>query len=385
MTATATPSAPSTVDAVRNGTLELVRLLHQLERPDLVGRVTAAAARLQRPATIVAVVGEFKQGKSSLVNGLLGQPVCPVDDDLATSAITLVRHGEQPAAVVRRTGEDAASGPIPLAQLGDWVSESGNPGNHKGVERVEITVPSAILAQGLVIVDTPGMGGLGAGHAASTLAFLPFADGLVLVSDASSELSAPEIEFLRRAVELCPTVLFAQTKIDLYPAWERIFDLNRGHLERAGVRIPMVAVSSQLRTVALARKDRALNAASRFPELISHLGDRVVTPAKEGAASSVGAGRAGRRAARPLGARAGAPARRRSVGDRRRGRRHRAGQRPDRAPPGARRALVGARQRPHLRSHHQRHPPVARRHARDLAATWRSASRCSRRATSGTR
>ena len=285
MTATATPSAPSTVDAVRNGTLELVRLLHQLERPDLVGRVTAAAARLQRPATIVAVVGEFKQGKSSLVNGLLGQPVCPVDDDLATSAITLVRHGEQPAAVVRRTGEDAASGPIPLAQLGDWVSESGNPGNHKGVERVEITVPSAILAQGLVIVDTPGMGGLGAGHAASTLAFLPFADGLVLVSDASSELSAPEIEFLRRAVELCPTVLFAQTKIDLYPAWERIFDLNRGHLERAGVRIPMVAVSSQLRTVAMARKDRALNAASRFPELISHLGDRVVTPAKEGAAS----------------------------------------------------------------------------------------------------
>ena len=95
MTATATPSAPSTVDAVRNGTLELVRLLHQLERPDLVGRATAAAARLQRPATIVCVVGEFKQGKSSLVNGLLGQHVCPVDDDLATSAITLVRYGER--------------------------------------------------------------------------------------------------------------------------------------------------------------------------------------------------------------------------------------------------------------------------------------------------
>ena len=108
-------------------------------------------------------------------------------------------------------------------------------------------MPSAILAQGLVLVDTPGMGGLGAGHAAATLAFLPFADGLILVSDASSELSAPEIEFLRRAVELCPTVLFAQTKIDLYPAWERIVNLNRGHLERAGIRIPIVAVSSQLR------------------------------------------------------------------------------------------------------------------------------------------
>ena len=123
MTATATATAaPSAADAVRTGSLELARLLGQLERPDLVGRVTAAAARLQRPSTIVAVVGEFKQGKSSLVNGLLGQPVCPVDDDLATSAITLVRHGEQPGAVVRRNGSDGdKGGPIPIdtaARLG---------------------------------------------------------------------------------------------------------------------------------------------------------------------------------------------------------------------------------------------------------------------------
>ncbi len=285
MTATA-PVATSAADAVRSGSVELVRLLNQLDRPDLVGRVTAAAARLQRPATIVAVVGEFKQGKSSLVNGLLGQSVCPVDDDLATSAITLVRHGEQPGAVVRRKdGAGPAAGPIPVSELPNWVSEVGNPGNSKGVERVEITVPSAILKQGLVIVDTPGMGGLGAGHAAATLAFLPFADGLILVSDASSELSGPEIEFLRRAVELCPTVLFAQTKIDLYPAWERIVTLNRGHLERAGIRIPIVAVSSQLRIVALAHKDRQLNDVSRFPQLITHLGDKVITPAKEHAST----------------------------------------------------------------------------------------------------
>jgi hypothetical protein len=279
--ATASPNAES----VRAGAVELVRLLHQLDRPDLVQRVSAAAARLQRPATIVAVVGEFKQGKSSLVNGLLGQAVCPVDDDLATSAITLVRHGEQPGAVLRRRGGDAQAGPIPIGELRQWVSEIGNPGNHRGVERVEIAVPSAILKQGLVLVDTPGMGGLGAGHAASTLAFLPFADGLILASDASSELSAPEVDFLRRAIELCPTVLFAQTKIDLYPSWSRIMDLNRGHLERAGVRIPMVAVSSDLRLAALSRKDRALNEASRFPELIAHLGDQVVTPAKEHAAT----------------------------------------------------------------------------------------------------
>jgi hypothetical protein len=284
VTAVATPAAPQrpTLDSVIG---ELVKVLRGLGREDLVGRATAAGARLHRPSTVVCVVGEFKEGKSSLVNGLLGAELCPVDDDLATSAITLVRYGDEPGAVVRRRdGDKAVAEPIPIDQLGSWVSEHGNPGNEKRVERVEISAPSAILHQGLALVDTPGMGGLGAGHAAATLAFLPFADGLVLVSDASAEMSAPEMDFLQRAVELCPTVLFAQTKTDLYPSWERILDINRGHLARAGLDIPVVAVSSMLREEALARRDRALNELSHFPELIDALSSKVVEPAKASAA-----------------------------------------------------------------------------------------------------
>jgi ubiquinone biosynthesis protein UbiJ len=279
---TAATQAPATgLDAA---VPQLVAVLQKLDRQDLVERATAAAARLKRPATVVCVVGEFKQGKSSLVNGLLGRQVCPVDDDLATAAITLLRYADEPAAAVRRRvdGKQVAER-IGLDTLDDWVTEAGNPANERGVERVEIAVPSAILRQGLVIVDTPGMGGLGAGHAAATLSFLPFADGLILVSDASAELSAPEVAFLRRATELCPTVLFVQTKIDLYPAWQRIFEINRGHLERSGVTVPMVAASSTLRLEALARKDRELNDRSHFPELIKALDEGVVTPAKENA------------------------------------------------------------------------------------------------------
>jgi hypothetical protein len=277
------------------------RFLHQAERPDLAERVSAAAARLRRPATVVCVVGEFKQGKSSLVNALLGQSLCPVDDDLATSAITLVRYAEESAALVRRRvprsgqsgtgspddsrGSDVVVEQVPVAELHQWVSEAGNPGNHRAVDRVEITTPSALLRGGLVIVDTPGMGGLGAGHAAATLGFLPFADGLLFVSDASAELSAPEIEFLQRARELCPTVMFALTKIDLYPEWRRILDINAGHLARAGISdVTIVGVSSSLRLEALRRKDRDLNESSRVPELVRHLSSDVVEPAKATAA-----------------------------------------------------------------------------------------------------
>lgn len=276
-------TVPPTADAL---IVELGKLLQQLDRGDLAQRATVAAARLRRPATIVCVVGEFKQGKSSLVNALLGADVCPVDDDLATSAITLVRYGEQAGAVVRRKvdGKDL-SDPIPVNELGGWVSEVGNPKNHKGVERVEVTVPSNFLKQGLVIVDTPGMGGLGAGHAAATLGFLPFADGLIFVSDASSELSAPEVEFLRRAIELCPSVMFAQTKTDLFANWQKIVELNKGHLAREGITVPIVPVSSALRTAALARKDRELNDESHLPELVQRLGTEVVAPAKASAAA----------------------------------------------------------------------------------------------------
>jgi hypothetical protein len=273
--------AAASVDVVG----ELAKWLQRHGRNDLAQRASAASARMRRPSTIVCVVGEFKQGKSSLVNALLGRPLCPVDDDLATSAITLVRFGEAEAAVVRRReGDSSVAQQVPVADVRDWVSESGNPGNEKHVERVEIVSTSAVLKQGLVVVDTPGMGGLGAGHAAATLGFLPFADGLIFVSDASAELSAPEIAFLQEARELCPTVLFALTKIDLYPAWQRILELDRGHLERAGVDIPIVPVSSALRDEALRRKDRDLNARSRLPDLVTHLSDDVVKPAKAGAA-----------------------------------------------------------------------------------------------------
>lgn len=268
---------------VKSTIVELVKVLKSLDRGDLVDRATAAAARLDRPGTVVCVVGEFKQGKSSLVNALLGQQVCPVDDDLATSAITLIRFAEEPGAVVRMrdpAGQPVAV-PASIDDLGDWVSEAGNPGNAKKVERVDISVASPLLKQGLVVVDTPGMGGLGAGHAAATLGFLPFADGLIFVSDASAELSAPEVDFLRRAIELCPSVVFAQTKVDLYPAAERIQALNVGHLQRQGIDIPVVATSSALRTEALARKDRALNDRCGIPQLVQLLSERIVGPAKD--------------------------------------------------------------------------------------------------------
>jgi hypothetical protein len=275
--------APSTAAACA---LEAAALAAAHGRDDLSLRLTAAASRASRPATVVCVVGEFKQGKSSLVNALLGATVCPVDDDMATSALTLLRYGDQPKVLVRRKdGDDPVVEEVAPSDLRTLVTEAGNPDNERQIERVDVSLPHPLLAEGLVLVDSPGMGGMGAGHSANTLAFLPFADGLVFASDASAELSAPEVDFLKRARDLCPTVLVAITKTDLYPHWRRIEEIDQGHLARVGVEASSVGLSAPVRAAAQRTDDDDLDERSGFPTLRRLLATDVIAPAKSVAAA----------------------------------------------------------------------------------------------------
>lgn len=271
-------------DELKRAVSGLIALSQASERTDLVDRIKAAALRATRSDTIVCVVGEFKQGKSSLVNSLVRRDVCPVDDDLATSVITMVRYGEKPSAIVRRKvdGKSVAE-VIDVDDVATYASEQGNPGNEKNVDRVDVELPAVLLQDGLTLVDTPGMGGLGGGHAAATMSFLPFADGLILVSDTSSELTAPEAAFLKQAMDLCPTVMLAATKIDLYSSYERIVGYDTDHLAKQGLSLPIVPVSSHLRDAALRTRNRELNLESGFPQLLDVLQKRVVGPAKDNA------------------------------------------------------------------------------------------------------
>jgi hypothetical protein len=235
-------------------------------REDLAARLAAVRSRLDRSNTVVCVVGEFKQGKSALINGLLGSPICPVDDDLATMAVTTVRHGETPAATVhRRVDGVALTETIAPDDLARWVTERGNPDNRLSVEQVEVRLPHPLLEDGIVLIDTPGIGGLNAAHAAATLAFLPVADALVFVTDASAELTAPELEFLAAAVDAGPLILVALTKVDMYPAWRRILEIDERRLREIGLGIRPYPLSAALRSAASQVHDQDLDRESGFP------------------------------------------------------------------------------------------------------------------------
>ncbi|MGH3873176.1 MAG: dynamin family protein [Pseudonocardiaceae bacterium] len=255
------------------------------DRSDLEARLHQARARLLDEQVRVLVVGEFKQGKSLLVNGLVRAPVCPVHDDMATSVPTVVRYADAATAVLVRLldpeGDDVSvrrteRTEVPIGKLAEHVSESGNPGNREGWSYAEVGLPRRVLTGGLELVDTPGVGGLNSVHGAATMAMLPSADAVLLVSDASQEYTAPELEFLRQAGKVCPNVACVLTKIDLYPQWRRIADLNRTHLAAVGIDAPLMSVSSTLRVHSINRKDADLDAESGFPALISYLRECVV-------------------------------------------------------------------------------------------------------------
>ena len=289
--ATRTPSATSggglAVAGDVSPAIQTVELALQAstayQRPDLAVRARQALQRLHNPRVRILVVGEFKQGKSMLVNALVNAPICPIDDDISTSVPTVVRYAHHPSATLIRGawgGGDADEREervqVPIEQIASHVSEAGNPGNHAGLKYAEAGIPRDILADGLELVDTPGVGGLGSVHGSATMAMLPSADAILLVSDAAAEYSRPELEFLRQAALACPNVACVLTKIDLYPRWQWIAELDRRHLRTAGIDAELLPVSSMLRLHSLRARDHALNAESGFPALITFLRERVL-------------------------------------------------------------------------------------------------------------
>ena len=244
-------------------------------RGDLVKKLGQTRARLEDPHVRVIVVGQFKQGKSKLVNALINAPACPVDDDLATSVPTSVGYAPEPSAVVlmRREG---ASGPtverlpIPLDQLADYVSESGQRDPDNNIVGAEVLLPRELLKGGLRLVDSPGVGGLESTRSLSTLAAMSSAHAVLLVSDASQEYTEPEVQFIRHALRMSPNVAAVLSKTDIYPEWRQIEEIDRSHLSDIG-EVPVFPISSDLRMLAADQQDRELNEESGFPSLVAHL------------------------------------------------------------------------------------------------------------------
>ncbi|MFD0365454.1 dynamin family protein [Nocardia sp. GCM10030253] len=276
----ATPAPQATPPAVPLLSVlgETIAAARAAGRNDLVGRLEAATDRVRDPRRRIVIAGQLDQGKSRFVNALLNLDICPVGDDATTTVTTVLSHGAEPRAELVVTGPGGgqeARIPVPINEIGAITARSPLAEGRR-ILRLEIQVPNPLLADGIVLVDTPGVGGHGSSYAASVLGMVPAADAVLVLSDASTELTEPELAFLRQVRELCPTVALLLTKTDLYPHWRQVHDADRGHLEQARLEVPMIPVSSLLRSHALRLQDQQLGIESGFGLLYQFLRDQVV-------------------------------------------------------------------------------------------------------------
>ncbi len=214
---------------------ETSRLCQAHGRADLIEWLRQKRAQLLDSQLRVLVVGEPKQGKSQLVNALINANVCQVGDGATTTVPTIVRHAEQQTSVTHPS-------------------------------HVEIGVPRGLLASGIVLIDMPGIDDTDPAR----LKPQP-ADVVLLVSDATRELSVTELNLLLHLAQSHAHVAVVLTKIDISPHWRLIADHNRQQLAGVGVAATVIPVSSALRLEAATSNDHGINAESGFPVLLSRL------------------------------------------------------------------------------------------------------------------
>jgi GTP-binding protein EngB required for normal cell division len=201
-------------------TVEEVRLLKLLDRvvnendlTEFQAPLLNIAERLGSPQLEIAIFGRVSSGKSSLLNRILRTDVLPVGVNPITAVPTRLVYGPEP--ILRASFADRQVKTCPIEDLALYASEERNPGNELGVTRLVVELPSERLQDGLVFVDTPGLGTLARAGAGETKAYLPQCDlGVVLVS-AASPINDADLETIHALSQAGIPVMVLLSKADL--------------------------------------------------------------------------------------------------------------------------------------------------------------------------
>ena len=191
----------------------LAELAEEFDAKQVAADARSVAERVSEGRFYVACIGQFKRGKSSVLNALVGDSVLPTGVVPVTTVPTIVRYGSHAAARVRF---EAAGGwtDIPVKTVDEYVSEEKNPENAKHVAALEIFVPSPLLATGMCFVDTPGLGSVFTGNTAATQAFIPHIDAALVVIGADPPLAGEELVLVEAVARHVQDLIITVNKAD---------------------------------------------------------------------------------------------------------------------------------------------------------------------------
>lgn len=192
-------------DKLRSFLKQIAPTLETYGKKSIVSEIDKAITTTEDSATVL-FCGEFKRGKSSLVNAIIGTELCPTDIGIATSVVTTIKYGVVKKAV-RYYGNLLENADSLKSEEIEWEDiDKYTMGDVLEIDNtilVELSYPSPFLKNGIMIIDTPGIGGLDPRHAILTHMALPKADVIVFVTDAGEPLTQSELEFYESKVLSC--------------------------------------------------------------------------------------------------------------------------------------------------------------------------------------
>jgi GTP-binding protein EngB required for normal cell division len=192
--------------------LQLAELALELVSEPVVKEARELAARISEGRFYVVCVGQFKRGKSTLLNALVGHEVVPTGFVPVTAVPTVIRFGAEPHARVRVRG--GAWLDVAMIDLKEYVTEELNPENKKAVEGAEVFVPSPLLSSGMCFVDTPGLGSVFTGNTATTQAFIPHIDAALVVVGADPPIAGEELALVEAIGKQVQDLILVINKAD---------------------------------------------------------------------------------------------------------------------------------------------------------------------------
>ena len=193
---------------------ELVKCTDSISRIDSIPVSICEELRekIENNVFNLVVLGQFKRGKTSLINALLGSEILPTAVVPLTSIATILKYGEIfNITVYFKDGKVIETEPASLTQ---YVTEKGNPRNEKDVQEVVITYPSSYLKDGVRLIDTPGVGSVYEHNTDVAYQYLPKSDAALFLFSVDQPVSKAELDFLKDVKEYSHRIFFLQNKAD---------------------------------------------------------------------------------------------------------------------------------------------------------------------------
>ena len=172
-------------------------IMRKLELEKQAKTAEDASNHLKSHIFSVGVMGEFKRGKSTVINALLGEEIAPADIAPASATLNRITYGLTPKATI--IYKDGRQEEVPVNKIADYVTKitEDSAVKSESVEQAVVEYPCQFCQNNVEIIDTPGLNDDERMDVISE-SVIPYLDAVVFVVVPNNPFSASERDFVQR-------------------------------------------------------------------------------------------------------------------------------------------------------------------------------------------